>query len=75
MRCSPATWRARLDADLPLLLPFYECYRAYVVAKISTFAAADPLLPAGGREEARAAARHHFELAAGYAGGALRGPA
>ena len=59
-----------LDADLPLLLPFYECYRAYVVAKISTFAAADRHLPAADREEARAAARHHFELAAGYAGGA-----
>ena len=59
-----------LDADLPLLLPFYECYRAYVVGKISTFAAADPHLPAADREEARATARHHFGLAAGYAGGA-----
>ena len=59
-----------LDADLPLLLPFYECYRAYVVAKISTFAAADPHVPAADREEARVAARHHFGLAAGYAGGA-----
>ncbi len=57
-----------LDADLPLLLPFYECYRAYVVAKISTFAAADPHLPAAERERAAAAARHHFGLAAGYAG-------
>ncbi len=60
-----------LDADLPLLLPFYECYRAYVVAKISTFAAADPHVPAPDREEAAAAARHHFGLAAGYAGGAV----
>ena len=54
-----------LDADLPLLLPFYECYRAYVVGKISTFAAADPHVcrPPIGRRR-RAAARHHFELAA-----------
>ena len=71
MNCSPATWRALLDADLPLLLPFYECYRAYVVAKISTFAAADPHVPAPDREEAAAAGRHHFGLAAGYAGGAV----
>lgn len=56
-----------LDADLPLLLPFYECYRAYVVGKISTFAAADPHLAAADREAARGNARHHFRLAAGYA--------
>jgi hypothetical protein len=56
-----------LDADLPLLLPFYECYRAYVVGKISTFAAADPHLPSADREAAREGARHHFRLAAGYA--------
>ena len=56
-----------LDDELPLLLPFYECYRAYVIAKISTFAAADAQVPAAARTEATVNARHHFQLAAAYA--------
>ncbi|PZC47235.1 MAG: hypothetical protein DK306_001209, partial [Chloroflexi bacterium] len=57
-----------LDGELPLLLPFYECYRAYVIAKISTFAAADSQVPAAERAAATENARHHFRLAAVYAG-------
>ena len=60
-----------LDGDLPLLLPFYECYRAYVIAKISTFAAADPHLPPADREAATQNARRHFQLARAFA---ERGP-
>ena len=46
-----------LDGELPLLLPFYEAYRAYVIGKISTFAAADSHLPAPDR------AARHFRFA------------
>ena len=56
-----------LDADLSLLLPFYECYRAYVIAKISTFAAADPHVPPADREAATENARRHFQLARSFA--------
>jgi aminoglycoside phosphotransferase family enzyme/predicted kinase len=57
-----------LDGELPLLLPFYECYRAYVIAKISTFAAADEQVPRADREAAAEIARRHFQLAGSYAG-------
>ena len=60
-----------LDADLPLLLPFYECYRAYVIAKISTFAAADPHVPPADRDAATQNVRRHFQLARAFA---ARGP-
>jgi hypothetical protein len=55
------------DAELVELLAFYKTYRAYVRAKINSFASDDPHIPATARDAARATASHYYELAANYA--------
>jgi len=55
------------DAELVELLAFYKTYRAYVRAKINSFASDDPHIPVAARDAARATASHYYELAANYA--------
>ncbi|MGD1148878.1 MAG: AAA family ATPase [Thermoanaerobaculaceae bacterium] len=55
------------DSELLELLAFYKTYRAYVRAKINSFAADDPHIPAAARDASRATASRYYELAAHYA--------
>jgi len=55
------------DQESMKLLPFYECYRAYVRGKVTSFKLKDPSV---GSEEKRAAAKEakaYFKLATTYA--------
>jgi len=55
------------DQESMKLLPFYECYRAYVRGKVTSFKLKDPSV---GSEEKRAAAKEakaYFKLASTYA--------
>jgi aminoglycoside phosphotransferase family enzyme/predicted kinase len=60
------------DAELPALLDFYKCYRAYVRGKIACFTSSDPALDNGARRAQRNLARRYFGLAYKYAGGTER---
>jgi len=55
------------DPDLPLLVDFYKCYRAYVRGKVESFKLAQPEVSAEEKARAREVARRHFELALAYA--------
>lgn len=55
--------RAAQDFDLYSLIDFYESYRAYVRAKISSFLAADPAIDSRVRERAAREARRYYLLA------------
>jgi aminoglycoside phosphotransferase family enzyme/predicted kinase len=55
------------DTETPRLLAFYKTYRAYVRAKVSSFAGDDPHIPAESREALRTTASRYYELAAHYA--------
>ncbi len=57
------------DLDLPKLLDFYKCYRAYVRGKIGCFTFASPEVPEEVKKEALCSARKYFDLAYRYAGG------
>ncbi len=54
------------DKDLPALLKFYKCYRAYVRGKVESFKLDDPYIPPADKELARQAASGYFDLAAFY---------
>jgi uncharacterized protein len=54
------------DAQMPLLLPFYKIYRAFVRAKVEGFLADDTEAVAEARQEAAALARRYYNLALGY---------
>ncbi|MGW8266795.1 MAG: phosphotransferase [Longimicrobiales bacterium] len=59
------------DLDLPEIVVFYSCYRAYVRGKIACFTAADPALDEGARRDQIQLASRYFNLALRYAlGGA-----
>ena len=60
------------DAELPKLLDFYKCYRAYVRGKIACFTSTDPALDDTAKRAQRNLARRYFGLAYDYAGGAER---
>ncbi len=60
------------DKELPELLDFYKCYRAYVRGKINCFTFDQPAVPAIERERALDQARRYFALAYRYAGGVRR---
>jgi aminoglycoside phosphotransferase family enzyme/predicted kinase len=61
------------DAQLPLLLPFYQSYRATVRGLVASIAADERSFDAAGRAAQRALARGYFELAHhAYAAGAPR---
>lgn len=57
------------DRELPEMLNFYKCYRAYVRGKIGLFTAAAPEVGAEGKMVALAQAAKYFKLAHKYAGG------
>ena len=57
------------DHELPDLLDFYRCYRAWVRGKVSCFATGDPDIGAAERAEYLDRARRYFQLAHRYAGG------
>jgi aminoglycoside phosphotransferase family enzyme/predicted kinase len=59
---------ASADSELLQLLAFYKMYRAYVRAKVNSFAADDPNIPEPARVASRAAAIRYYELAAHFAG-------
>ena len=54
------------DKELPQLLNFYKCYRAYVRGKVSSFMLDDPYIVAEEKTGILAAARRYFELAESY---------
>jgi uncharacterized protein len=57
------------DNRLCELLPFYQCYRACVRGKVTSFQLDEAEIPADQREEARAQAASLFTLAADYTEG------
>jgi predicted kinase len=59
--------KASDDDELLWLLAFYKAYRAYVRAKVSSFATDDPHIPADARDTLRTTASRYYELAARYA--------
>jgi aminoglycoside phosphotransferase family enzyme/predicted kinase len=61
------------DVELPVLLPFYQSYRATVRGLVASIAADEGSFDAAGRAAQRALARSYFDLAYhAYAGGAPR---
>ena len=60
------------DRDLPEIIDFYRCYRAYVRGKIACFTAADPSLDDAQRADQIDLARRYFALAHRYAGNPRR---
>jgi hypothetical protein len=56
-----------LDSTLPLLLPFYKCYRAYVRGKVDGFQLDQPEISEEQKRQVTAGARRYFELAHAYA--------
>ena len=57
------------DEDLFTLLPFYQCYRAYVRGKVESLKSKEPEIPAAEQERARQHARRSFRLSYRYARG------
>src|SRR5260370_30114346 len=59
--------RASGDETLPLVLHFYECYRAYVRGKVNSLLSEDEHAAPRERRKAATDARRYFSLAAAYA--------
>lgn len=59
--------RALKDRDLPRLLDFYKCYRAYVRGKVESLHSSAQTAPEAERREAAERARRYFQLALRYA--------
>lgn len=55
------------DRELAVLLPFYECYRAYVRGKVVSFRLNDPNIDSESKKEARREAEAYFKLAHDFA--------
>jgi aminoglycoside phosphotransferase family enzyme len=55
------------DHELTKLLPFYECYRAYVRGKVVSFKLKDPNVRSKEKSMAKKEAEEYFKLAANYA--------
>jgi len=55
------------DHELPLLLPFYKCYRASIRGKVESLRSLQKEVGDQGREQARQLARDYFALACRYA--------
>lgn len=55
------------DEDIPKLLDFYKCYRAYIRGKINCFTSEDVNLTAAEKEKTIADAKRYFQLAKNYA--------
>ncbi len=58
---------ATLDSTLPLVLPFYKCYRAYVRGKVDGFQLDEQEVDDAQKQRAAEAARRYFTLAHDYA--------
>jgi hypothetical protein len=58
---------ATLDSTLPLVLPFYKCYRAYVRGKVDGFQLDQPEVDERQKAQAAESARRYFALAHAYA--------
>jgi len=54
------------DPELPWLVPFYQCYRAYVRGKVDSLKSAEEEVPGAERQAAHDSARRHFALAYRY---------
>ena len=54
------------DKDIPALLNFYKCYRAYVRGKVASFKLDDPLVNEKDKAESLTIAQGYFDLAAAY---------
>ncbi len=54
------------DRELPQLLSFYKCYRAYVRGKVESFKLDDPHISKEEKKGILAVARRYFELAESY---------
>ena len=54
------------DRELPDILDFYKCYRAYVRGKVESFKLDDPHIPDDEKGEIIGIAKNYFELAASY---------
>ncbi|HUI25423.1 MAG TPA: AAA family ATPase [Candidatus Kryptonia bacterium] len=62
-----ASYAARAgDAELPRLMGFYRCYRAYVRGKVDSLKSRETEVNESERSEARASAERHFALAYRY---------
>ncbi len=55
------------DLQLPRLLPFYKCYRAYVRAKVASFKLGDADVMEKEKKEAERLTKRYFDLAYEYA--------
>ncbi len=55
------------DSTLPLLLPFYKCYRAYVRGKVDGFQLDQPEIHEEQKRSVAEGARRYFDLAHRYA--------
>jgi aminoglycoside phosphotransferase family enzyme len=55
------------DRELPKLLPFYKCYRAYVRGKVVSFRLDDPNIKSEDKTAATKEAKAYLQLAAEYA--------
>jgi aminoglycoside phosphotransferase family enzyme len=56
------------DQELPLVLPFYKCYRAYVRGKVASFQLDEPSLESSSKLLQLEKAQKYFILAAKYEG-------
>ena len=54
------------DLEMTKLLPFYECYRAYVRGKVTSFRLNDPNISKKEKREAEKEASLYFKLATNY---------
>ncbi len=55
------------DEDIPKLLDFYKCYRAYIRGKICCFTCDDANLTIGEKQKTINGAAKYFQLAKQYA--------
>jgi len=54
------------DSQIPELLKFYKCYRAYVRGKVGSFKYDDPYISEAERQQTLETARTYFDLAESY---------
>jgi aminoglycoside phosphotransferase family enzyme len=54
------------DLDLPKLLPFYKCYKAYVRGKVTAFKINDPHISEKEKRESMQTSKRYFDLALEY---------
>ncbi|WP_440999772.1 AAA family ATPase [Fodinibius sp. SL11] len=55
------------DHDLPEMIDFYKCYRAYVKGKVKSLQSREPEVPKEKREQVCQTARRYFDLSLRYA--------